>query len=323
MTRLEQLRAQFDEVTGLIAASADVDAEEWSPEWMTRQSLLQSQSDLAHQIRLHEGNSEVELRLVGGAETRHEIDAQFFGHVLQHLQGAVSGMVQTLMRGVSPGRGKYPLDVVRASELKVAALRPGSFVVHLSGPERAQQLALDKSPPPPFDEALERVLDLFDAATLDPEDEDLENAIGEVRSTRALVHISEIAKALARTDTTASITERSPFADRPREATVTARAARRLQGILSHTRQETEQVYYVGILSGVRWTRGIFDLEVARDHETEVISGRVRSDLRPYVSAVFDRRVRAELERTYTWTGLTDEPSVTWLLTDVTEVNAE
>lgn len=324
MTPVDRLRAQYADLTRLIQRTDDVGNEEWSPEWMSKQSLLMRQAELAHQLSLYEGTAQVEIRLLGGAERAHEIEAQFFGHFLQHLQMAVAAIVQTLMHGGASSRGQLPADVVRAASLTVGAVSPGSFVVHLSGPDREQQLALTGDmAPPPFDEAMDRVLDLFDQTRNAEHTELLETAIAELRSPRAILHISEIAQALARTGTTATVTERSPFSEQPRQAALTAPDAERLQQILSRTRQETERVFLTGVLSGVRWTRGIFDLEVDHAGEVEIVSGRVRSDLRPAVSAAFDRRVRAELERTRTWTGFRDTPTESWLMVGVLEITTD
>jgi hypothetical protein len=83
-----------------------------------------------------------------------------------------------------------------------------------------------------------------------------------------------------------------------RQARITAGATERLQEVLSRTTSETSIVVMTGQLSGLRWVKGIFDLEVPYGEETVVISGRVSADLRAAADAIFDQIVRAELERT-------------------------
>ncbi len=321
MNRLELLRAELEDLGRVLEATSRSGNEEWSPEWMAKQTLLGRQADLAHQISLLEGTAEVEIRLAGGAERRNEIGADFLGGFLQGLQLTVASIVQTLMHGETE-RGPLPADVLAASMLRVGAAAPGSFVVHMSGPpDRNAQLTMEMDEaPPPFDEAMDRVLDVLQAAEGEVDLERLQDAIAEVRSPRAIGHVRDMVRALARSETTAVITERSPFAAEPREARVTAVSAERLHEVLSRTTQATAREFRTGQLSGLRWTRGIFDLEVPFGDETAVISGRVSADLRVAADAVFDQVVRAELERTVTKTEFTDEPKETYLLVGVTPV---
>lgn len=320
MSRLHSLRAELQDLTSLLGATASSGGDEWSPEWMAKQGMFRRQADLSHQISLLEGTAEVEIQLIGGAERRNEIDANFLGEFLQQLQQAVASIVQALMHGDQP-RGPFPMDVLGSSTLHVGAAAPGSFIVQMSGPERNQQLTLDPhEAQPPFDEAIDRVLDLLQATGDGVDTDQLETAIAEIRSPRAIGHVQDLARSLARTGTSATITGRSPFGDEPREAEISARAAERLQEVLSRTKQETRRVFMTGQLSGVRWTKGIFDLEVPYGDEIVVINGRVSGDLRAAVSASFDRLVRAELEHTVTRTEFNEVPKDTYLLVGVTLV---
>jgi hypothetical protein len=296
MTPLEALRAELEDLSRVLEATAGSGTEPWSPEWMAKQSLLRRQADLAHQISLMEGTAEVEVRLAGGAEQRNEVPADFLGGFLQAFQGAVASIVQSLLHGETE-RGQLPADVLSASRLRVGAAAPGSFIVQMTGPvERNIQMGIDTTEgPPPFDEAVDRVLEVLQAAEGDVDIERLQSAIVEIGSPRAVGHVTEMARALARTGTTAMLTERSPFRGEPREARVSSLAANRLHEVLSRTKQDTTTVFMTGQLSGLRWTKGIFDLEVEIGEETVVISGRVTADLRASASARFDQVVRAEL----------------------------
>jgi hypothetical protein len=321
VTRLDSLREELDDLARLLDATSQSGAVEWSPEWMARQTMLRRQADLAHEMSLLEGTSEFEVRLIGGAERGHEVAADFLGTFLTQLQLTVASIVQSLTHGETE-RGPLPGDVLTASMLRVGAAAPGSFVVQLSGPpDRALQTRIDATDElPPFDEAMDRVLDVLQAIEGDTDIERLQQAIADVRSPRAMNHVEEFAKELARTGTTAVLTERSPFAAEPRQARVTATAADRLQQVLSRTTSETTRVFETGQLSGLRWTRGIFDLEVQYGEETVVISGRVSADIRAAADAMFDKVVRAELERTVVRSEYADTTKETYLLIGVTPV---
>lgn len=52
MTRIDSLREELDDLSRLLEAHAQVGTEEWSPEWMARQTLLRRQADLAHEQSL-------------------------------------------------------------------------------------------------------------------------------------------------------------------------------------------------------------------------------------------------------------------------------
>jgi hypothetical protein len=296
MNQVERVRDELTRVSALLSTTAGV--AEWSPEWIADQGLQERQAELAHELELLEGNAEIEIRLLGGAERSNEVDAHFLSEFIQELQLTVASLVQVLMHG-EQSYGPLPADVTASSRMRVGPSIAGSYVLQMSGPERVRQLALDMGDVrPPFDEAIERVLDLVDAAQREDDIQALESAISEFRSPRALAHVAELSRSLVRTQTTATITGRSPFADDPRQATMTFGGANRLQAVLSRTERRTETEFLTGVLSGVRWRRGIFDLELDVAGEKAYISGRVRSDLRPAISSLFDRRVRAQLERT-------------------------
>ncbi len=324
MTRLDSLREELDDLSRVLDLTAESGQTEWSPEWMAKQTMLRRQADLAHQISLLEGTSEFEVRLVGGAEQEHEVGADFLGTFLRELQWTFASIVQSLTHGETE-RGPLPADVLNASMLRVSAAAPGSLIVHMSGPPgRAEQMQMDASEtPPPFDEAMDRVLDVLQATEGDVDIERLQQAIADVRSPRAMGHVEKFVRELARTQTTAVVTERSPFADEPRQARITAGAAERLQEVLSRTTSETAREFRTGRLSGLRWTKGIFDLEVEFGEETVVISGRVSADLRAAADAIFDQVVRAELERTVVRSEYAETTKETYLLLGVTPIAAQ
>lgn len=315
MTQVEQLRAELADLNGVLA---DFDVEEFedlSPEWMTLQSLLDRQVHLMTQLEILEGEAEVEIRLVGGAEQGNRVEATFFGGFLHELQSTVSAIVQALVSGEKRG-GAYPQAVLDMSTLRVAPSAAGSFVVLLDGPAgRAVQDTLEGDIQlPPFDEALDRILDVFDAVEQDVEGDVLKEAVSDLGGHRALTHLMGVARVMARSGTGGRMTQRSPFLDMPREATITAPGANRLQELLSRTEQVTETEYVTGRLSGVRWTRGMFDLEVGEGDDREVITGRIIRDIRQAVQQAFDTVVQAELEKTTTTTQVEEEARVTYRL---------
>jgi hypothetical protein len=168
----------------------------------------------------------------------------------------------------------------------------------------------------PFDEAVEQVLDVIDAANGADLADRLRQLVSEVGSERALGHIRGMAHALASTQTSATIIQRTPARDAPRESQIKAADAERLQQLLDRTEQVTETIYRVGRLSGVRWTAGSFDLDTGHG---EVISGRVIRDLRDAIRPIFDTLIRAELQRTITRTPGADQGRTRWLLVGLSE----
>lgn len=319
---LDSLRAELDDLSRLLEVTAGSGTVEWSPEWMSRQTLLRRQADLANQISILEGSSEFEVRLVGGAERGHAIGAEFFGTFVKELQWTIASLVQSLTHGETE-RGPLPADVLDASMLRIGAVTAGSVVVHMSGPpDRVVQLSLltGEAAPPPFDEAMDRVLDVLQATEGDADIERLQQVLADVRSPRAIGHVEEFARELARTGTTAVVTERSPFAAEPRQARVNAVSAERLQTVLSKTTRETTVEFITGQLTGLRWSRGVFDLEVPFGEEIAVISGRVTADIRAAADAYFDKMVRAEVERTVLRSEFSDTAKESYLLIGVTPV---
>ena len=313
--RADRVRSDLEDVSRLLAVTADVPA--WSPEWIADEGLRQRQAELSHELELLEVGAGLQVRFIGGAERNNEIDAHFLSEFIQELQQTLGSLVQTLTHGEQP-MGPFPADVAAQSRMRAAPSTAGSYVLHLSGPDRRIQLSMEtEDDRPPFDEAVDRVLDLVDAAQSEEGFDAVEAAIAEFRSPRAINHLAELTKALARTQTTAHFVERSPFTDRPREAGMTIAAATRLQRVLSRTEKSTETEVITGLLSGVRWRSGIFDLEFDLAGEAAFVSGRVRADLRPAISSLFDRMVHATLERTTIRTGKTAVPRQTYLLVGV------
>ena len=297
MTPLESVRAELADLAQLLDLFARSDVAEKSPEWVAMQGLLRRQADLQHEARLLEGTVDLEVTLIGGAEQERGVEADFLGGFIKELQAAVAAVTQTLVRGERGARGTFPRNVLSASTLRVSASAPGSYVLLMDGPrDRASQFTIEGTEQiPPFDEAIQRIRDVLSASDMD-DLAALRTAIAEIGSHRALLHISHVARTMARTRTSASIVQRSAFFGRPQEANLTPPAALRLEELLSRTDQTTSTVFVTGRLSGVLWRRGFFELEGRHG----VISGRVVAELRATVQEHFDRTVHAELERIVT-----------------------
>lgn len=307
-------------ITALLRRYDETDIPADSAEAAARESLLRLQASLIHEARLHEGKADVVVRFQGGGERHHAIDAAFVGGFLTELQNVLAATAQALIHGVATDKGSLPADVIEASRLRVATFAPGSFTVLADGPfGRAVQLTIsDEENWPPFDTALDRVMDVLVAAE-GTEEGPLLAAIAELRSKRAAARLEELGRHLARTGTNATVVQRNVATDRPREARVTSGVAQLLVEALSRSEQEVRTVYLTGQLTGVRWARGIFDLEIPHGDEVELLSGRITADLRAAVQPAFDRFIRAELEvttirsrgdewNTYLLTGLSPAP---------------
>lgn len=306
MRGADSIRAELIDLSRVIDAYQAASPGEWSADWMAMQSLLQRQMDLFQELRLVEGTSEYEITLVGGAEGRHLIDSGFLGGFLRTLQATVGAAVQSVVHGEGR-RGRLSAPVLAASRLQVAAAVAGSFVLRLDGPDRAAPLTIEgETELPPFDEAMGRVLDVLQAAQDAEHDEDvLLSAIASLASHRAAQGMSELTGELARSSTRATIVDRSRFRREPREVRLPILASARVHRVLSRTTQSTETVFETGRLTGVRWSRAVFDLEITRpagdtirQPVVEVLSGRVITDIRDTVRDSFDQLVRAELQRT-------------------------
>lgn len=319
MTALETARLELTELRDLIQAYHEADVAEWSAEWVTLQSLYRREAQLHRQFRLLSGDADVEVVVSGGAERRNRVDASFLGTFLMELHASVEALVQAIMHGEQE-RGEHPADVLSSASLLVGSAAPtGSLVVSLEGPaDRPAQTGTDGTlTPPPFDEAIGRLLDVFDASAGDDRTQ-LVAAITGLGSRRAQSHVTEIARAFATTGTRARVVHRSSVAPVAREASITPEAAARLRAILTETVRTTRVVEMVGRLSGVRWGSGIFDLEIGEGAAREAISGRVVADLRETVRAgVFDNIVRAELEETVITAPIDEEPRLSYRLIGV------
>ena len=159
------------------------------------------------------------------------------------------------------------------------------------------------------------VLDVFATAGAEDDDEHgLRQAVMAVGSHRALKHMTELTRELARSGTNATLIRRSWFRDEPREARLTVANAGRLHAMLSRTHKDTEVIYLEGRLSGVRWTRNTFELEIS---DAEPVSGHVVADIRPEVSDAFDHMVRAELEKTVTTSDVDEVGQATYRMTNI------
>ena len=327
MTTRNAIRAELADLGHVIAAFESAGLAEWSPEWVALQGLLRRQADLLHQADLVEGKAEVEITLVGGAERDSTIGADFLGDFVSRVQATFGSLVQTIMYGEETARGRLQAQVLESAALRVAPAAAGSFKLLLDGPRRVAALTVDgEEQAPPFDEALDRIVGVLHAAEADGDPEALRAAIADLGSHRAVGDMRELSAALARSGTTATLVQRSPFAEGPKEVRVPQLAAGRLLDALSKTEQTTTTVVETGRLSGVRWGKAIFDLEVTREPEgrpsyVEVLSGRVISDIRPAVDSLFDKVVRATLERTITKTEADQQEQVRHRLVDVDAVH--
>ena len=326
MTTRDVIRAELTDLGRLIEAFQSAGLPEWSPEWVALQGLLRRQADLLHRAELAEGKAEVEITLVGGAERDSTIEAAFLGDFVSRVQSTFGSLVQAIMYGEETARGKLPSLVLETAALRVAPAAPGSFKLLLDGPRRVAVLTLEgEEQEPPFDEALDRIVEVLHAAEDENDPEALRAAIADLGSHRAVGDMRELSAALAKSGTTATLIQRSPFAEGLREVRVPQLAAGRLLEALSKTEQTTTTVVETGRLSGVRWGKAIFDLEVTREPEggpsyVETLSGRVISDIRPAVDSLFDKVVRATLERTVTKTDADQREQVRYRLVDVDRV---
>lgn len=92
-----------------------------------------------------------------------------------------------------------------------------------------------------------------------------------------------------------------------------------MRTVLERTEQSTQTVDVRGILTGVRWKSGVFDLEPADG--SDLISGKVVSELRDAVRAHFDQPGLFELEKTTTRTEVHDQSTTTYRLIGIQDAD--
>ena len=201
---------------------------------------------------------------------------------------------------------------MEASQLSLVATAPGSFVLGFEGPRRSAQDSFLESDPdvPVFDDAIERILDTFDAAESDIGSGRLTEAISRLGDHRAITKMVDLSKMLAQSGTGARAVRRSRFLPGVRESNWSTAGARRLSEALSRTEQTTTTITTTGRLTGVRWKTSTFDLEVGEGERLEVLSGHIIRELRDEVKRTFDSLVTVAIEKTVTHTQVEGEEKV-------------
>src|SRR5665213_2194650 len=314
MSAIDRFQNELEQLSSLLRPLEQETLEEWSPEWMNRQSLLTRDIQVRRDLAIAEGRFELEFTLLGQRVQGETVDVSFLGKFLEELQATVTAVSDFVLFGLREGKsGTYPGNVVNASSMMMVA-RPGSFTVALEGPRRGAQGSFDLPDPsvsiPAFDDAIGRILDVIDVAENEVTGESLPLAVSELGGHRPLLHMIELAKLLASNSTSAVAIERSPFKSEPRQSLLSASGARRLQTLLSRTQQSSEIMELDGMLTGVRWKSGIFDFEPS--DQSEPITGKIASELRDAIRPVFDRPARVTIEKTITETAVREESTVTY-----------
>jgi len=315
MTELDAVRQEIAELQAHIDAWRD-EPEEWSAEWMTRQSLLQRQADLLHRESLLGGAYDLEVFLEGDSVHDHSIEAGFVGEFLGRLQTALSAIVHETL-GETGTRGTFSEEVASATELQLVATGPGSFKLALEGPRQPIQAELGElEPTTPLDEALERLMAVVEAAEIDIASDGLRNAISGLGGHRAVARTVELSKLLGQSGTGARFVRRKRFDRTPSETRFSVPVARRLGSVLETVETRQETLTLPGVLSGVRWTAQTFELEV--DDTNEIIQGSVALALRHTVRSAFDRHVEATVVKTVVKSSVEGEESSSYSLVDLT-----
>jgi hypothetical protein len=311
--------SELDELARLLSDPPPEANEVWTPEWMARESLLSRQTEVLQQVAIEAQEFEVEVAISGEPVLSGSIESGFLGRFLTEAQMTISSVAQAIMRGDKP-KGPLGVDVLENSKLRLVATQPGSFVLGFVGPVRHSEPTMpevddDEVPPLPlFDEALSKLLGVFDAVEHDVATERLPGAIADLGGHRAVRHLTELAKLVASHGAATSVTTRSPFLDKPRSVGLSSAGARRLSTMLSRTHVDVESLPITGSLTGIRWRSSLFDLELP---DGRVISGKVARDLRDVVRNLFDRVVTARIDQTTTRMQLAEEATVTYQLVEL------
>jgi hypothetical protein len=310
------------ELADLAAVLATVpDAEPWSAAWMGRQSLLTRQNEILELAARSAEEYEVEVGLIGPVTVPNSVPASFMGRFLAELQLTTASVVQGIISAATD-RGPFGRDVLGASALNVVGARPGSFILGLSGPAgRSVQLAMldddEDQPVPAFEEAFDRILNVFDIAENDVVAAELPEVMVSLGGHRSLVHLTNLAATLSSFDISARFVQHSTFLAKRRESGLTPAGAPRLDTLLSRTEQTTNHFAAVGTLTGVRWRSRKFDLEVPEGEHAGSYTGSVPDELRDRVRQLFDRPALVTIERTVTRTAIEGDESYAFKLVDL------
>ena len=322
MSSIEALREELEALGEILRPLVESPAEPWTAAWVNMQTLMSRQADLLHWLEIEEGEFELEFRLIGSEIQNSSIGTAFFGSLLSTLQASLYAIGDSLMTRRPRVHGRYPKDVLDEATLRLKATRPGSFIIGMEGPlDRGVQLTVAEEMEleenlelPVFDDAVKRVLDVFDAAENEVDGEWLTNSIGELGSNRALSKMIDLAKVLSSTRVESVAVNRSRFLGHPRECRLSAPGAARLRGVLLRTQMDTRIVEMHGLLSGIRWKSGLFDLDT---DEFGTITGRIPVELREDVRDLFDSFVHVNVEMTSTTTPVEGEPKMTYRLVEL------
>ena len=322
MSEEKAIRRELLELQELLN-SWESEPEEWSPDWMSRQSLLSRQADLIHRQSLLGEDYDVVVFLHGDTVHGNVVEAGFLGGFLDRLQTTLSAITHGLM-GERGSRGSFADHVLHAATLDLVATGAGWFKLALEPHQTWQQTDLTGDPQDPvltpIDEALEKLLDVIDAgqmARVEP-GAALLRAIAGLSAQRAAARVVDLSRFVGISGTSARIVHRRRF-DRssPRDVSLSCPVAQRLGSILTTAETRDRRVEVNGMLTGVRWSARSFDLETDRG---EIVSGHVPLVLRGKGRELFDRFVDAVLIETTVVT-VDGDKSSSYSLVDLSPVD--
>ncbi len=323
MSETDALKQELRSLSEILRSMENRPLEEWSPEWMNMQSLLIRQADLLHWLDLAEGRFEFEMTLAGSEIHNSSVDVAFLGKFLSTFQASVHAIGESIMSAKPTANRRFKSDVLEQANLRLVATHSGSFVMGMAGPtDRDVQLSLEDNDDqdnndlavPIFDEAINKVLDVLDAAENEVDSQNLPTAISDLGGHRPLKKMIDFAKVLATSKVDIIAVDRSPFRSSTRECRLTAAGAHRLQTVLSRTHLTTERISMQGRLTGIRWKSGIFDLDT---EDSGIVTGKIPIELRREVRDVFDSLVTVVIEKTVTQTEVEGESKILYRLVEI------
>ena len=323
MSNVEYLQSEIEDIYRILAPLDALDLEKLSADWVLRESLRLRFNDLTHQVEIARGEYELKITFLGQRVLNHSIDASFLANFISRFQAVISAVSDEIMFGVYQGhRRVLPPDVLNQSTMHVVATEPGSFGLGLEGPRnRGVQLMIDveNDELPIFDEATNRVFDVFESVEGDWAEDSLASIIAALGSQRSASKMLYFAQILATNGTLVTAFDRSKFKETPREILFTSTGARRIQNLLSATTRETIQLSIEGTLTGVRWRNRTFDVQVdekSKEGLPAFVSGHIASELRQDIRSGrrFDQPGVFIVERTTTKSARGDELAVRYRL---------
>ena len=251
-----------------------------------------TQAGLADQESSPHLTFDAQVTLDGKPVVNHEVDIEFFGHFLVHLQGVTNALAQARAL-VNANSGRFRESIVDGNQLRLASLSPGSVGVGLRVAPTKTAPTMDT--PLPFDEALEEDnshLPLDDLRLLLDGSSTNASLIDSLSNERVKTHYKKLIDLLVASEATLSYRTHSD--SRP----VTLGREQAIQRAFWLKAFSVDEKFEVitGILAGGSVERNRFELRLVGDESNSPLEGETTPHANKQMRALrFGDEVRAGL----------------------------